>query len=77
MPEPVRAPRRWQGVVVPGQSVVPAAFPIMLNRFKKILFSVPSITVVGVFSAYPLLRFFVLPAVLKWQLEKQLAERGP
>ena len=48
----------------------------MLQCLRTRLTSIPSITVVGVFSAYPLLGFFVLPAVLKWQLEKQLAERG-
>ncbi|MCB2041816.1 MAG: DUF748 domain-containing protein, partial [Rhodoferax sp.] len=48
----------------------------MLQRLRQLLTSVPSITVVGLLSAYLLIGFFVVPAVLKWQLESQLAERG-
>ena len=48
----------------------------MLQRLRQLLTSVPSITVVGLLSAYLLVGFFVLPAVLAWQLEKQLVERG-
>ncbi len=49
---------------------------MFLQRLRKLLTSVPSITVVGLMSAYLLVGFFLLPAVLKWQLEKQLSERG-
>ena len=48
----------------------------MLQRLRKLLTSVPSITVVGLLSAYLLIGFFLVPALLKWQLESQLADRG-
>lgn len=48
----------------------------MFKRFRKILFSVPSMTVVGITAAYMLLGFLALPALVKWQLEKQIADRG-
>jgi len=48
----------------------------MFQRLRKLLTSVPSITVVGLVSAYLLVGFFVLPAVLRWQLGKQIAAGG-
>ena len=38
----------------------------MLQRLRQLLTSVPSITVVGLLSAYLLIGFFVVPALLKW-----------
>ena len=55
---------------------VPGFSPPMILRLRKLLTSVPSITVVGLLSAYLLVGFFALPAVLRWQLEKQFADRG-
>lgn len=48
----------------------------MIQRLRKLLTSVPSMTVVGLLSAYLLVGFFVLPVALRWQLEKQFADRG-
>jgi hypothetical protein len=48
----------------------------MFKRLRKLLTSTPSITIVGLVSVYLLAGFFLLPAVLKWQLEKQFADRG-
>jgi|GEM_PF-1224724 len=51
-------------------------FPFMFKRLRKILTSTSSITIVGLVSVYLLVGFFLLPALLKWQLEKQFADRG-
>ena len=48
----------------------------MFNRLRKLLTSKPSITLLGLTVVYLVLGFWVLPAVLQWQLEKQVAQRG-
>lgn len=47
----------------------------MINRLRKTFFSVPVLVAVYVFALYLVLGFFALPAVVKWQAEKQVAER--
>ncbi len=47
-----------------------------MNRLRKLVTSVPSITIIAMMVVYLVLGFLVVPAVLKWQLEKQVAQRG-
>ena len=47
----------------------------MLNRLRKILFSLPVLTVAGLFVFYLLAGYLALPAALKWQAEKQVREK--
>jgi hypothetical protein len=46
----------------------------MVDRITRILFSVPVITAVALFALYLVVGFLALPALLKWQLEKQVRE---
>ncbi len=48
----------------------------MLKRLGKFLTSVPSIAVVGLVSFYLVCGFLLLPAVVEWQLKKQVAALG-
>jgi hypothetical protein len=46
----------------------------MLNKLRKFFFSVPVMTATGLFALYLVCGFFVLPSVVKWQVEKQVTE---
>ena len=47
----------------------------MLIRLRRLLFSVPTLSAVGIFALYLLLGFLAVPAALKWQAEKQVREQ--
>ncbi len=47
----------------------------MTTRLRRVLFSAPVIATAGLFALYLAGGFFVLPAILKWQVEKQVPER--
>jgi len=49
--------------------------PILLKGLRRILFSVPTITVVALFVLYLLVGYLALPAAVKWQAEKQVREK--
>lgn len=65
------APCCAQGLAVASAPPIP-----MFKKLRILLVSIPSITILGLVVVYLLLGFWGLPAVLKWQLEKQLAQRG-
>lgn len=48
----------------------------MLTRLRKILFSTPLRAAVGLVAAYLAIGFLLLPALARWQLEKQAGELG-
>ncbi len=52
-----------------------AISPNMPQRLRQILFSVPVITAVSLLALYVAGGFLALPAIVKWQLEKQVPER--
>ncbi|MBK8120935.1 MAG: hypothetical protein IPK39_18510 [Sulfuritalea sp.] len=43
----------------------------MKNRLRKILFSTPALTAMGLFVLYLACGFLALPAIVKWQIESQ------
>ncbi len=47
----------------------------MRDKLRAILLSRPAIIAAGLFALYLLLGFFALPAIVKWQVEKQVPER--
>ena len=47
----------------------------MPTRLRQILFSAPVIITAGLLALYLVGGFFVLPAVVRWQVEKQVPER--
>lgn len=47
----------------------------MRDKLRAILLSRPVITAAGLFVLYLVLGFFALPAIVKWQVEKQVPEK--
>ncbi len=46
----------------------------MPNRLRKIFFSVPAIAALGLVALYLVCGFLAVPAIVKWQIEKQVPE---
>lgn len=47
----------------------------MINKLRKIIFSVPVIAVTGLFALYLVGGFLALPAIVRWQIEQQVPEK--
>ena len=47
----------------------------MSNRLRKFLLGVPFLTAVGLLALYLIFGFLALPAIVKWQIEKQVPEK--